>query len=88
MIFANLIYRHFDFWMSQYGQVKKVVAFRTVLFEYVCYSRFNCNTVGVCWGMLSYVDIFEFPGYVWGPPGRCLWVSEWYSWKLEVLRCV
>ena len=30
MIFVNLIYRHFDILMPQYGQAKKVVHFRAV----------------------------------------------------------
>ena len=46
---------------------------------------------GVCWRLLSSVDILpslEMSWGVWGMSEGCLWVFEWYSWKSEMLECV
>ena len=45
----------------------------------------------LCWCLLPLVGILcslEMSWGVWGMSGGYLGVSEWYSWKLEALRCV
>ncbi len=45
MIFVNLIYRHFDILMPQYGHAKKIVRFRAV--PKWCYTQLHTVRTGI-----------------------------------------